>query len=91
MNNTPVETVLRKYLDASVEVLRITEESQEKLRSLNGPGGIDPVKWNATIKADEDAMANCMAERNYYWLALMAWHADPSIDLMLWKLQNPKP
>jgi|GEM_PF-5780623 len=91
MNNTPVETMLRKYLDASVEVLRITEESQEKLRSLNGPGGIDTVKWNATIKADEDAMAGCMAERNYYLQALMAWHADPNIDLMLWKLQNPKP
>lgn len=91
MNNTPVEVVLRKYLDASAEVLRITEESQEKLRSLNGPGGIDPVKWNAIIKADEAAMASCMAERNYCLQALMAWHADPSINMTLWKLQNPKP
>ncbi len=87
-----VETVLKKYLDAYAKVERLEEKNRVALSAAVGPGGaIDVVKWNSLNKGHLDATTGLKDERDYNLEALLAWHADPTINLMVWKLANPKP
>ncbi|UHS56033.1 hypothetical protein [Agrobacterium vaccinii] len=89
--NNHVEQVLRKYLEALSQLDHHEKKHLVDLGTLVGPGAMidDPAKWNSVLTAYHAATANLKAERDFSLEGLMAWHKDPSTNLILWKLNKP--